>query len=217
MALDLSPNPSRSNSSVLGPDLKNSSSANIKWGNATWIFRLCVTLATAQMTIPEDDETNFPSSRGRDPHVFPFSIMAAFLPSNSKLDRGAELRASGEMEQQGNRRAAALTIDGEETPETRMWTTIRANPVVVLSRRSCCMCHVMKKLLETVGAYATVIELDEAENVAEGILSPATAVLPALFIGGAAIGGLEVLVTLHLSGRLVPRLQEVGALCEANL
>ncbi|KAG0463939.1 hypothetical protein HPP92_020008 [Vanilla planifolia] len=142
--------------------------------------------------------------------------MAAFLPSNSKLDRGAELRASGEMEQQGNRRAAALTIDGEETPETRMWTTIRANPVVVLSRRSCCMCHVMKKLLETVGAYATVIELDEAENVAEGF-SARDRRSPALFIGGAAIGGLEVLVTLHLSGRLVPRLQEVGALCEANL
>ncbi|KAG0462804.1 hypothetical protein HPP92_021280 [Vanilla planifolia] len=127
--------------------------------------------------------------------------------------QGVSLRLR-EMEVEGRRMEAALTIDGGETPEMRMWRTIGENPVVVFSRRSCCMCHVMKRLLASVGVHATVIELDEAEAaaaVAGGILAPSTAGLPAIFIGGVAIGGLEGLMTLHLSGRLVPRLQEVGA------
>ncbi|PKU60921.1 glutaredoxin-C7-like [Dendrobium catenatum] len=105
------------------------------------------------------------------------------------------------------RRVVALTIDGGEPPEKRMESMIRENPVVVFSRRSCCMCHVIKRLLATVGVHATVIELEEAEAAA----ASAVGILPALFIGGKPIGGLEGLMALHLSGKLVPRLQEVGA------
>ncbi|PKA58986.1 Glutaredoxin-C7 [Apostasia shenzhenica] len=115
----------------------------------------------------------------------------------------------GDLAAEGKRRSAELTIDGGESPEKRMERLITESPVVIFSRRSCCMCHVMKRLLATVGVHPTVIELDEAE--AETTAAAVT--LPALFIGGAPVGGLEGLMALHLGGRLVPRLREVGALC----
>ncbi|CAN1786332.1 GRXC10 [Linum perenne] len=80
------------------------------------------------------------------------------------------------------------------------------------------MCHVMKKLLATIGVNPTVIELDQ-ESAAEDYSSPLPAkhasrnqMAPAVFIGGTCVGGLESLVGLHLSGHLVPKLVEVGAL-----
>ncbi|KAG1330177.1 Monothiol glutaredoxin-S2 [Cocos nucifera] len=111
----------------------------------------------------------------------------------------------------GKRRGTALSIDGAEPPEERIERLILENPVLIFSRRGCCMCHVMKSLLATVGVHPTVIELEEAEETAAAA-SAAGVGLPALFIGGAPVGGLECLMGLHLSGRLVPRLQEVGAL-----
>lgn len=78
------------------------------------------------------------------------------------------------------------------------------------------MCHVMKKLLAAIGVYPTVIELEE-EEIASLPTSgddhrAATGEAPAVFIGGTRVGGLESLVALHLSGRLVPRLVEVGVI-----
>ncbi|XP_010925460.1 glutaredoxin-C7 [Elaeis guineensis] len=111
----------------------------------------------------------------------------------------------------GKRRGAALSIDGAEPPEERIERLIMENPVLIFSRRGCCMCHVMKSLLATVGVHPTVIELEEAEETAAAA-SAAAVGLPALFIGGAPVGGLEGLMGLHLSGRLIPRLRDVGAL-----
>lgn len=116
--------------------------------------------------------------------------------------------------------AAPLSIDAAETTEVRMERLITENPVVIFSRSSCCICHVMKRLLCTIGTHPTVIELDDGEMdraaaalglppAADGV---AAAPSPAVFIGGVLIGGLESLMALHLSGLLVPRLREVGAL-----
>ncbi|KAG8052827.1 hypothetical protein GUJ93_ZPchr0001g30689 [Zizania palustris] len=109
-----------------------------------------------------------------------------------------------------------LTIDpaGEdEAPAERVGRLVRESPVVVFARRGCYMAHVMKRLLAAVGAHATVIELEgAADEVAAAAAAPGAA-LPTLFVGGAPVGGLEGLMGLHLSGRLVPRLREVGALC----
>ncbi|PKU73364.1 glutaredoxin-C6-like [Dendrobium catenatum] len=111
--------------------------------------------------------------------------------------------------------AVALTIDDGDSPEKMRERMITENPVVVVSLRSCCMCHAMKTLLSTVGVKAAVIELEETEaSSSGGYMQSATAPAvgsPVLFIGGEVVGGIERLMAMHLSGRLVPRLQEVGA------
>ncbi|KAE8665259.1 Glutaredoxin-C6 [Hibiscus syriacus] len=110
-----------------------------------------------------------------------------------------------------------LSIDEEETAETRIRRLISEHPLIIFSRSSCCMCHVMKKLLATIGVHPTVIELDDHEFASlprpssHGSLSSRN-LAPAIFIGGTCIGGLESLVALHLSGHLVPKLVEVGVL-----
>ncbi|XVF48682.1 hypothetical protein PTKIN_Ptkin03bG0209500 [Pterospermum kingtungense] len=114
---------------------------------------------------------------------------------------------------------AGLSIDEEESTETRIQRLISEHPVIIFSRPSCCMCHVMKKLLATIGVHPTVIELDDHEiaslpqpSPAHDNLSSQNPPAPAVFIGGTCVGGLESLVALHLSGHLVQKLVEVGAL-----
>ncbi|XP_058073956.1 glutaredoxin-C6-like [Magnolia sinica] len=107
---------------------------------------------------------------------------------------------------------APLSIDVAETTEKRIQRLVAENPVIIFSRPSCCMCHVMKQLLTTLGVHPTVIELDEGEMAAlTAHGSEADSGPPAVFIGGDHVGGLESLMALHLSGRLVPKIREVGA------
>ncbi|CAM8963461.1 hypothetical protein QQ045_003590 [Rhodiola kirilowii] len=103
--------------------------------------------------------------------------------------------------------SSPLAINVSESTEMRIQRLVTENPVVIFSRSSCCMCHVMKNLLASVGVHPTVIELDEVEI--RGLKGDGA---PVLFVGGNRVGGLEGLVGLHLGGQLVPRLIEVGAL-----
>ncbi|XVF35324.1 hypothetical protein REPUB_Repub18cG0135700 [Reevesia pubescens] len=118
--------------------------------------------------------------------------------------------------------SGGLSIDEEESAETRIRRLISEHPVIIFSRSSCCMCHVMKNLLATIGVHPTVIELDDHEIASlpqptdhDGLSSRNPA--PSVFIGGTCVGGLESLVALHLSGHLVPKLVEVGALWQEGL
>lgn len=103
-----------------------------------------------------------------------------------------------------------LAIDVSESTEVRIQRLISENPAVIFSRSSCCMCHVMKNLLYTIGVHPTVIELEEDEIPA--IPGEDSGQTPALFVGGTRVGGLESLVALHLSNKLVPLLVDAGAL-----
>ncbi|XP_030955776.1 glutaredoxin-C6 [Quercus lobata] len=115
--------------------------------------------------------------------------------------------------------SSMLSIDVAESAEARIRRLISEHPVIIFSRSSCCMCHVMKKLLATIGVHPTVIELDDHEIAAlpsddsdSGSPQPRNPAAPSVFIGGTCIGGLESLVALHLSGQLVTKLVQVGAL-----
>lgn len=117
-----------------------------------------------------------------------------------------------------------LAIDVTESTEMRIQRLISENPIVIFTRSSCCMCHVMKKLLSAIGVHPTVIELEEEEIASlpttgddHQIIPGAAGEAPAVFIGGTRVGGLESLVALHLSGRLVPRLVEVGVITHVVL
>ncbi|KAK7351279.1 hypothetical protein VNO77_10600 [Canavalia gladiata] len=106
--------------------------------------------------------------------------------------------------------SSSLSMELDESFETRIQRLISEHPVIIFTRSSCCMCHVMKKLLATIGVHPTVIELDDHEINALPLSDNARA--PTAFIGGTCIGGLESLVALHVSGHLIPKLVEVGAL-----
>jgi glutaredoxin 3 len=110
----------------------------------------------------------------------------------------------------GIRRGRTIDPAGEEAPAERV---VRESPVVIFARRGCYMAHVMKRLLAAVGSHATVIEHDAGEELAAAAKASGHGAVPALFVVGAPVGGLE---GLHLSGRLVPRLREAGAHCSSS-
>ncbi|XP_043687746.1 glutaredoxin-C1-like [Telopea speciosissima] len=94
-----------------------------------------------------------------------------------------------------------------------------ANAVVVFSISSCCMCHVVKSLLFGLGVGPTIVELDEEKNGKE--MQAVLYVLvgddreqpvPAIFVGGKFLGGVETVMSSHINGSLVPLLKEAGAL-----
>ncbi|XP_009108817.1 glutaredoxin-C6 isoform X1 [Brassica rapa] len=116
--------------------------------------------------------------------------------------------------------STSLSIDEEESSEAKIRRLISEHPVIIFNRSSCCMCHVMKRLLSTIGVVPTVIELDDHEvsslpmALEEEYSGGGSVVVPppAIFIGREYVGGLESLVALHLSSHLVPKLVQVGAL-----
>ncbi|KAI3439981.1 Glutaredoxin domain-containing protein [Psidium guajava] len=107
---------------------------------------------------------------------------------------------------------------------------VTENAVIVIGRRGCCMCHVAKRLLLGLGVNPAVYEVDDADEgvVVKELKSMIRAddkdgsggdsdndqklQFPAVFVGGRLFGGLEKVMTTHISGELVPILREAGAL-----
>ncbi|XP_030515290.2 glutaredoxin-C9-like [Rhodamnia argentea] len=92
------------------------------------------------------------------------------------------------------------------------------NAVVLFSMSGCCMCTVAKSLLFSLGVGPTVVELDELGGASRDIhaalrqLARDQQKLPAVFVGGKLLGGLETLMACHINGTLVPLLKDAGAL-----
>ena len=94
---------------------------------------------------------------------------------------------------------------------------VQENAVVVFSQSRCCICHVVKRLFCNLGVGPTVHELDERQDGAYmekalQRLDGNKVALPTVFVGGKLIGGVDAVMAAHLSGTLVPRLKEAGAL-----
>ncbi|KAL8460536.1 hypothetical protein ACS0TY_032171 [Phlomoides rotata] len=77
---------------------------------------------------------------------------------------------------------------------------VAENAVVVFARKGCCMCHVVKLLLNGHGVNPVILDVDEQNEgdvTAEltGILSSGggdvAPQFPAVFVGGEMFGGLE--------------------------
>ncbi|KAF6997578.1 hypothetical protein CFC21_013786 [Triticum aestivum] len=85
---------------------------------------------------------------------------------------------------------------------------VAESPVLVVGRRGCCLSHVVERLLQGLGVNPAVHEVaDEAELAAAAVVA-----LPAVFVGGRLLGGLDRLMAVHISGELVPILKDAGAL-----
>ncbi|KAJ0977604.1 hypothetical protein J5N97_013112 [Dioscorea zingiberensis] len=89
--------------------------------------------------------------------------------------------------------------------------------VVIFSVSTCCMCHTMKRFFCELGVNPYIHELDEdtkgkeIERVLAKLLGRNPPV-PVVFIGGKLIGPTDKVMSLHLSGNLVPLLRDAGAL-----
>lgn len=79
------------------------------------------------------------------------------------------------------------------------------------------MCHTVTRLFRELGVSPTVVELDqdprgkEMDKALARLLGRNPAV-PAVFIGGRLVGSTDRVMSLHLSGNLVPLLRNAGAL-----
>ncbi|CAH8299147.1 unnamed protein product [Eruca vesicaria subsp. sativa] len=99
-------------------------------------------------------------------------------------------------------------------------TLVEENAIIVIGRRGCCMCLVVKRLLFGLGVNPAVLEIDgdrEEEVMSElekiGVEGGReTVTLPAVYIGGRLFGGLDKVMAAYISGELVPILKDVGAL-----
>lgn len=115
------------------------------------------------------------------------------------------------------------TSSSEEMKMNTIYEKVRylvsGKAVVVFTISGCCMCHVVKQLLFSLGVGPTVVELDrEAAGLeihgllrqiaGEGQQHP----VPAVFVGGKFLGGVETLMACHINGTLVPHLKDAGAL-----
>ncbi|KAI3465786.1 hypothetical protein Pfo_022449 [Paulownia fortunei] len=99
---------------------------------------------------------------------------------------------------------------------------VQENAVIVFARRGCCMSHVVKRLLQGLGANPAVYEVEEGceDNIVHELRAADTCgggkegvmQFPVVFIGGRWFGGLDQVMATHITGELTPLLKQAGAL-----
>ncbi|XVE51401.1 hypothetical protein DITRI_Ditri02bG0037400 [Diplodiscus trichospermus] len=119
----------------------------------------------------------------------------------------------------GAKNDGELVTNGTENSVTKL---VVENAVIVFGRRGCCMCHVVKRLLLGHGVNPAVCEVEEEKE--EAVLDELSRIniesgeerggiqFPAVFVGGKLFGGLDRVMSTHISGELVPILKDAGAL-----
>ncbi|KAH7681630.1 Glutaredoxin and related proteins protein [Dioscorea alata] len=108
--------------------------------------------------------------------------------------------------------------------EEGLISIVKGNMVVIVGRRACYMSYVAQRLLEGLKAYPTMYEVSEVfvarmtliRNLGR-ILSENDKTLVApmflvVFIGGKLLGGLDRLIAIHVTGKLIPMLKAAGAI-----
>ncbi|XP_051142038.1 monothiol glutaredoxin-S11-like [Andrographis paniculata] len=84
------------------------------------------------------------------------------------------------------------------------------NGVVIFTKSTCCLCYAVQILFQDLGVRPLIHEIDgdpagadiEKALMRMGCSGP----LPAVFIGGSLVGSTNEVMSLHLSGSLIPRL-----------
>ncbi|KAE8009584.1 hypothetical protein FH972_006015 [Carpinus fangiana] len=82
--------------------------------------------------------------------------------------------------------------------------------IVIFSKSTCCMCYAVKVLFKELGVTPMVCEIDqdpEGREMEKALMKlGCNAPVPIVFIGGHLIGSTNEVMSLHLSGQLMPRL-----------
>ncbi|KAI3927919.1 hypothetical protein MKW98_023520 [Papaver atlanticum] len=88
--------------------------------------------------------------------------------------------------------------------------------VVIFSKSTCCMSHAIKSLFYDLGVSPAIYELDEESRGREMEKAlqrlGCNPTVPAVFIGGKLVSSTNTIMSLHLSGALIPMLKEAGAI-----
>nr|GLL30160.1 glutaredoxin-C9-like [Ipomoea trifida] len=116
-------------------------------------------------------------------------------------------------------------MDGGSMSVQSIYERVRSlasgNAVVIFTLSGCCMCHVVKQLLFGLGVGPTIVELDRdahGREIYDLLLNlPGSAPgqqqpVPAVFVGGRFLGGIDTVMGCHINGTLVPLLKDAGAL-----
>ncbi|KAF9624521.1 hypothetical protein IFM89_011634 [Coptis chinensis] len=119
--------------------------------------------------------------------------------------------------------SGAIPKEGEHQPDmalSKAKTIVSSNPVVVFSKTYCGYCTKVKQLFLQLGASYNIVELDIESDGDEIQTALATwtgqRTVPNVFIGGDHIGGCDAVLAMHKQGKLVPRLNEVGAIAKSS-
>ncbi|GER26494.1 glutaredoxin family protein [Striga asiatica] len=87
------------------------------------------------------------------------------------------------------------------------------NGILIFSKSSCCLCYTVQVLFQEIGARPLVYEVDhdpmghEIELALRRLMGSDFGPLPAVFVGGELVGSTNEVMSLHLSGSLVPLLR----------
>ncbi|KAE8681613.1 Glutaredoxin-C14 [Hibiscus syriacus] len=85
---------------------------------------------------------------------------------------------------------------------------VSENGLLIFSKSSCCLCYALKILFQEIGVTPTVHELDqdpEGREMERAVMRlGCNAPVPAVFIGGKLVGSTNEVMSLHLSGGLIP-------------
>ncbi|WVZ00566.1 hypothetical protein V8G54_026635 [Vigna mungo] len=103
-----------------------------------------------------------------------------------------------------------VTTSSSPMPLNMVWE----NAVTVVGRRGCCMTHVVNRLLLSLGVNPALYEVEENDEAIVATQLEATVrtevvppqgklQFPAVFIGGKLFGGLDRIMSTHISGELL--------------
>nr|CAH59431.1 glutaredoxin 1 [Plantago major] len=89
------------------------------------------------------------------------------------------------------------------------------NGVVIFSKSSCCLSYAVQMLFQELRANAFIYEIDhspDGKEVEKALMRlGSSGPIPAVFIGGKLVGSTNEVMSLHLSGSLIPLLKPTQA------
>jgi len=147
------------------------------------------------------------------PWLMPPAAVVAVKPEPAVLTTAEPVAAAAAEEESARPDAAAGAGAGDDGGgKAEVGRAVAESPVLVVGRRGCCLSHVVKRLLQGLGVNPAVHEVADAEAELAGVVDGGDVALPAVFVGGRFLGGLDRLMAVHISGDLVPILKDAGAL-----
>ncbi|KAF5782563.1 putative thioredoxin-disulfide reductase [Helianthus annuus] len=89
------------------------------------------------------------------------------------------------------------------------------NGVVIFTKSTCCLCYAVTILFQELRVNPIVYEIDqhpEGREMEKSLPKQGCNTVPAVFIGGKLVGSTNEVMSLHLSGSLIPLLKPYQSL-----